>query len=91
LLIARLSGAKAWLHVQDFEVDAALELGLVKGKRLRRWGERGERWLLQRFDRVSSISARMRDRLLDKGIVSHRANLFPQLGGYLRARTVERK
>jgi len=26
-IAARLAGAKAWLHVQDFEVDAAFELG----------------------------------------------------------------
>jgi colanic acid biosynthesis glycosyl transferase WcaI len=49
----------------------------VKGRRLRHWVEAAERWLLQRFDRVSTISARMRDRLLDKGMVSRRASLFP--------------
>ena len=30
LLAARLTGAKAWLHIQDFEVDAAFELGLMR-------------------------------------------------------------
>jgi colanic acid biosynthesis glycosyl transferase WcaI len=30
LLAARLTGAKAWLHIQDFEVDAAFELGILK-------------------------------------------------------------
>ena len=32
--VARLSGARAWLHVQDFEVDAAFDLGLLRGKLL---------------------------------------------------------
>ncbi len=27
--MARLSGGKCWLHVQDFEVDAAFDLGLI--------------------------------------------------------------
>ena len=30
-LAARLSGAKCWLHIQDFEVEAAFDLGLLKG------------------------------------------------------------
>ena len=29
LLSARLAGAKAWLHIQDFELEAAVSLGLV--------------------------------------------------------------
>jgi len=27
--VARLSGGKSWLHVQDFEVDAAFDLGIL--------------------------------------------------------------
>ena len=33
---ARLAGAKAWLHIQDFEIDAAFELGLLRQPLLRR-------------------------------------------------------
>ena len=29
ILVARLSRAKAWLHIQDFEVDAAFDLGFT--------------------------------------------------------------
>ena len=29
-LVARLSGADVWLHVQDFEIDVAFRLGLLK-------------------------------------------------------------
>ena len=29
-LAARLCGARAWLHVRDYEVDAAFELGLLR-------------------------------------------------------------
>src|SRR5262245_52996029 len=45
-LAARLSGATAWLHVQDFEVDAAFDLGLLRSERLRRFALRAESALL---------------------------------------------
>jgi colanic acid biosynthesis glycosyl transferase WcaI len=76
-LVARLSGAKAWLHIQDYEVDAAFELGLLKGALLRRFVSASERWLMRRFDRVSTISQRMLDRALTKGVATERAVLFP--------------
>lgn len=66
LLSARLTGARAWLHIQDFEVDAAFELGLIKSKMLRRLGFSMERALLHRFDRVSTISETMVQRALSK-------------------------
>ena len=52
LLTARLCGAKSWLHVQDFEVDAAFDLGILKAGLLRRWVLAVERWLMRRFDHV---------------------------------------
>lgn len=75
-LVARLSGGKAWLHIQDYEVDAAFDLGLLKGKLLRRLVATGERWLMRRFDRVSTISQRMMGRALDKGVAPERVVLF---------------
>ena len=56
LIIARLTGAQSWLHLQDFEVDLAFRMGLLKGNVLRRMVLRMERGLLRRFDCVSSIS-----------------------------------
>jgi colanic acid biosynthesis glycosyl transferase WcaI len=76
-LTARLAGAKAWLHVQDLEVDAAFELGLLKGRSLRHLVQCAERLLLRRFDVVSTISARMRERLIRKGVDAGRSELFP--------------
>lgn len=77
LLVARLCGAKAWLHVQDFEVDAAFNLGMLKGSFLRRMVLAMERWLLRRFDRVSTISERMLARLDSKGLTAEKRVLFP--------------
>jgi colanic acid biosynthesis glycosyl transferase WcaI len=76
-LTARLCGARAWLHLQDFEVDVAFELGLVKGEPVRRAVLQMERWLLRRFDAVSSISNRMIERLTDKGVRKERTLFFP--------------
>ncbi len=73
--VARLSGAKAWLHVQDFEVDAAFDLGLLKGQRIRSFVAGVERWLMRRFDVVSTISQRMHQRLLSKGVDAAKALL----------------
>jgi colanic acid biosynthesis glycosyl transferase WcaI len=77
LITAKLSGAKAWLHVQDFEVDAAFDFGLLKGGWLRRTAEGVERWLMRRFDVVSTISDRMLDRLRRKGVAPERIESFP--------------
>ena len=76
-LTARLCGAKAWLHIQDFEVDAAYALGILKDGLLRRIVTGVECFVMRRFDRVSTISARMVQRLDDKGVVAERRVLFP--------------
>lgn len=77
LLAARLGGGQAWLHVQDFEVDAALDLGLVKGRALRRALYGAERWLMKRFTGVSTITEAMRRRVLKKGVRENQAHLVP--------------
>lgn len=77
LAFARLRGAVSWLHVQDYEVDAAFDLGLIKGTSLRSWVEGAERWLLSCFTRVSTISGRMLDRAQAKGVDPARLVFFP--------------
>lgn len=66
--IARRIGAFSWLHVQDFEVDAAFDLGILRGDKLRHRMFAVERAILKSFDRVSTISAQMLSRLAIKGI-----------------------
>lgn len=77
LLTARLCGAESWLHLQDFEVDLAFRMGLLKGRLLQRLVLRIERWVLRRFDNVSSISSRMVEQLLHKGVELRRTQYFP--------------
>ena len=91
LLTGRLCRAKAWLHLQDFEIDVAFGLGLLKGKLLRRIILRMERWVLQRFDTVSTISGRMVERLLTKGVARDRTRYFPNWVDISRARQVPAK
>ncbi len=76
LLLAQLTDAKTWLHIQDFEVDAALNLGLLPSK-FSSPALAIERKLLERFDRVSTISTPMLTRLFEKGIKKHKTYLFP--------------
>ncbi|MFZ3117089.1 MAG: glycosyltransferase WbuB [Variovorax sp.] len=77
LLFARVRSARSWLHIQDYEVDAAFELGLLKGERLRAIVSSGERNLMRRFDRVSTISQRMLERARSKGVAPERLLSFP--------------
>lgn len=77
LITARLCGARSWLHLQDFEVDLAFRMGFLKGKTLQRVVLRMERWVLRRFDNVSSISSRMIEQLLKKGVRAERTRYFP--------------
>ena len=77
LLAARLCSAKSWLHVQDFEVDAAFDLGLLRNEGLRRLACGFERWLLRHFDQASSISPAMLKKLADKGVTAQSIRYFP--------------
>jgi len=77
LLTAWLCRANSWLHLQDFEVDLAFRMGLLKGALLRRIVLRMERSLLRRFDNVSSISSRMVEQLLKKGVDEKRTRYLP--------------
>jgi len=74
-LVARLSGAWAWLHIQDMEVDAAFEMGLLPSGLLSQLAYAVERVVLARFDSVSTISASMLTRLKKKGVAD--GLLFP--------------
>jgi len=73
---AKAMRAKSWLHIQDFELDAAMGLGMIPG-----WLARGmgifERWFMGKFDRVSTISNAMMERIRKKGVSSDKVGLFP--------------
>jgi colanic acid biosynthesis glycosyl transferase WcaI len=74
LALARVTGARSWLHIQDFEIDAAFDLGLLKNERVGRFALAAENALLRRFDVVSTISEKMVERAIRKGVPA--SNIF---------------
>ena len=78
LFVARASDAVAWLHIQDFEMDAAFAFGILKSKGpVRQLALSAERVFMRRFARVSSISTKMVARAQAKGVLAERTVLFP--------------
>ncbi|HEU5341797.1 glycosyltransferase WbuB [Edaphobacter sp.] len=78
LAVAQATGAASWLHVQDFEVDAAFDLGLLPSRGLLHDLALGlERLFTRGFSRVSSISSKMTERAEAKGVTRERIRLFP--------------
>ncbi len=78
LLAASLARGPAWLHVQDFEVDAAFDLGLLPSHGpVHTLALTLERIFTRAFDRVSTISHTMLRRALTKGVPRNHATLFP--------------
>ncbi len=78
LLAASLAQAPSWLHIQDFEIDAAFDLGLLPAQGpVHSLALALERLFTQAFDRVSSISHNMVERAVSKGVPRSRVTLFP--------------
>tara|TARA_R110002074_G_scaffold402049_1_gene602977 strand:- start:4338 stop:5579 length:1242 start_codon:yes stop_codon:yes gene_type:complete len=75
-VVAALCGAKSWLHIQDFEVDAAFGLGMLKGTKVRNLALFFEKWLLRSFSKVSTISPQMIALLRQKGCAESRMYEF---------------
>jgi colanic acid biosynthesis glycosyl transferase WcaI len=75
--LARCQKIPFIFHIQDLQVDAARELGILQQSELFAFLERLERYLLSRAEAVTTISLGMRSRLLDKGIPSSRLHLLP--------------
>lgn len=67
-----------WLHIQDFELDAALNLGLIRRspwleKLARAWEER----VYRKFGVVSTISDAMLRKLEEKGVTQENIRYLP--------------
>ena len=75
LLLSWLVGARAILHVQDLEIEAAFAVGHLKGGAIRTAALHLENAVIRRFDQVITISGRMQDKLVAKGISRDRVAL----------------
>lgn len=71
LLAARIARVRTWLHVQDFEVEAAFAMGLLdRRSRLAQLARYIERGTIARFDEVSSIGPAMCRKIVEFGVAS---------------------
>jgi colanic acid biosynthesis glycosyl transferase WcaI len=74
-MAARLGGSVAWLHVQDFEVEAAVVTGLLpEDSRIVRLAQAIEQRIMRAFDHVSSISIEMCRKLVQLGVSQSRVH-----------------
>jgi colanic acid biosynthesis glycosyl transferase WcaI len=69
--------AKVLYHVQDLQVDAAANLGLIRSKLLHRLLFGVERFIIERADHVSTISEGMRAKVMAKSKKLKDCALFP--------------
>ncbi|HCQ2508004.1 TPA: colanic acid biosynthesis fucosyltransferase WcaI [Escherichia coli] len=79
-LMAQLSGARTVLHIQDYEVDAMLGLGLAgkgKGGKVAQLATAFERSGLHNVDNVSTISRSMMNKAIEKGVAAENVIFFP--------------
>lgn len=74
-IIARMHDAPLWLHVQDLEVAAAQQLGMIP-RGLRRLSTRTEHRIHSSCEGISTISRAMRDQLVCRGARSE-PEVFP--------------
>jgi colanic acid biosynthesis glycosyl transferase WcaI len=72
ILAARLAGAATWLHIKDFEIDAAFDLGFLSGSYFKQVALFAERSFFRMFDVVSTISPKMMSSLESKGVSPER-------------------
>lgn len=77
ILVAKLTGSKSWLHIQDFELDAVFGLKKKKSLWVKRIAILIEKLIMNCFDRVSTISIKMLEHLRAKGIAECKTVLLP--------------
>lgn len=78
IFLSWMTGGKTWLHIQDFEFDAAFQMQMLPRKGIlyfiTHWFEG---LIIRQFDRCSTISTSMIEVLRKKGVLPEKAILFP--------------
>ena len=75
LLCAKFTGATTVLHVQDLELDAAIAVGHIGMGPMASLARILEGWILRRFNRIITISNRMAEKIIDKGVPSYNVSV----------------
>lgn len=77
LLYAKLTGTKAVMHIQDYEIDALFGLSMMGDGMAAKLVKGIERWLMRRFDAISTISYSMIENAKVKGVDTANIIHFP--------------
>ncbi len=77
LLFCKLRRSKSLMHIQDFELDAMLGLGLGKSGLIARVAGKIERGFMHHFDAISTISYSMVQKAKDKTSQPEKVFYFP--------------
>lgn len=89
ILLRKLTRAKVIIHIQDFEVDAMLGLGMAKKGLFATFARRFEKWCLTSADKVSTISKMMLLNAANKGVPQNNLIFFPNWSELERFQNVE--
>lgn len=77
LLYSKIKGVPMITHIQDLQVDAAKELGMIKNQTFLNIMFSMERFILKNSAKVSTISLGMQLKINAKGITADKQMLFP--------------
>jgi len=77
LMYSKIKGVPMITHVQDLQVDAAKELGMIKNKSFLNLMFSIERFILKKSKKVSTISLGMQLKINGKGVAANQQLLFP--------------
>ena len=69
--------SSTWLHFQDLEIEAAFSLKLIKGRILKKILLKIESFLINKFNKVSSISNKMCEKISKKLKNKNKLTYFP--------------
>lgn len=89
ILLRKFTGAKVILHIQDYEVDAMLGLGMAKKGLLTNLAKSFEGWCLKAVNKVSTISISMIENAVNKGVDREKMILFPNWSEVDRFRNID--
>ncbi|MBW4941761.1 glycosyltransferase WbuB, partial [Klebsiella pneumoniae] len=89
LLLRKLTRAKVIIHIQDFEVDAMLGLGMAKKGVFAKFAKKFEKWCLTSADKVSTISKTMLLNASGKGVPRKNLIFFPNWSELERFKNVK--
>jgi len=68
ILLGKIKSIPVWYHIQDLQLDAAKDLGMLNKGLMVQILERVELWILKKSTIVSSISNNMKSLILKKGV-----------------------